>query len=96
MATTHLTEQEAQELGIPTLIRRVQSGEEIQIESDRGPILLTELESPSIDSSISATLERFRRLENETGEPLRMGEDFAADMEKIIAMRRPGRGDPWA
>jgi hypothetical protein len=96
MATTHLTEQEAQELGIPTLIRRVQSGEEIRIESERGPILLREPESPSLDSSISATLQRFRQLETETGEPLRMGEDFADDMEKVIAMRRPGRGDPWA
>jgi hypothetical protein len=78
MATPHLTEQEAQDLGIPTLI------------------LLRELAPPSLDNSISATLDRFRQLEDETGEPLRLGQDFADDMEKVLAMRRPGRGDPWA
>jgi antitoxin (DNA-binding transcriptional repressor) of toxin-antitoxin stability system len=96
MATTHLTEEEAQELGIPDLIRRVQSGEEIRIEGDGGPIVLAEATEPLFDNSIRATLHRFRQMERETGEPLRMGEDFADDVEKIVAMRRPGRGDPWA
>ncbi len=96
MATTHLTEQEAQEVGIPDLIRRVQSGEVIRIEGDRGSIQLVEPDRSPFDDSISATLERFRKLERETGEPLRMGSDFADDVEKIVAMRRPGHGDPWA
>jgi len=96
MATTHLTEQQAQELGVSTLLLRVQSGEEIRIESVRGPILLIEPEPRPLDNSIRATLTRFRALRHETGEPLRMGEDLADDVEKVFERRYPGRGDPWA
>jgi len=88
MATTHLTDLEAQPLGVPDLLRRAQSGEEIWIKSEFGVFKLRELTPPEIDSSAEATLARLLELERITGEPLRMDPDFAEDMEEILALRR--------
>jgi hypothetical protein len=96
MATTHLTEAEAQNLAVPDLIRRARAGEEILIEGEEGAVLVRMPDEPELDPSVEATLARVRKSAEERGYPLRMGADFADDVDKIIAMRKPGHGDPWA
>ena len=96
MATTHLTEAEAETLKLPDLLRRARAGEEILIAGEAGQVLVRMPDEPELDPSVEATLARLRKSEEERGHPLRMGADFADDVEKIIAMRKPGRGDPWA
>jgi antitoxin (DNA-binding transcriptional repressor) of toxin-antitoxin stability system len=95
MATTHLTEQEAQELGIPTLIRRVQSGEEISITRYGKAVAVLSMENARLDPSLDATIARLEHWEREHGETLTMGLDFADDLETIIASRKPSDTTQW-
>ena len=96
MAATYLTEHEAGQVEFPELMRRAASGEQIVIVSGAGSVFIGPAPSPEMDPSIEATRLRLRRSALERGGPLVMDPDFADDIEEIIAMRRPGRGDPWA
>jgi antitoxin (DNA-binding transcriptional repressor) of toxin-antitoxin stability system len=95
MATTHLTEEEAQELGISDLVRRVRSGEEIRITQHGSPVAVFSAENATLDPSLDATIARLERWEREHGEPLRMGPDFADDLEAILAARKPRDTSAW-
>jgi antitoxin (DNA-binding transcriptional repressor) of toxin-antitoxin stability system len=95
MVTTHLTDLEAEKLTLPDLIRRVRAGEEIHIEDGTHTAVILKPASVPLDNSIDATIERLEQWEREHGEPLRLGSDFADDLEQIIALRRPRDTSVW-
>ena len=90
MATIHISEAEAA-ADFAALMAHVNAGEQVVIERDSKPVAVMSA-LPVIArrgrtaSEIAASL---LALEKERGEPLRMGADFADDLEEIVRNRKP-------
>jgi antitoxin (DNA-binding transcriptional repressor) of toxin-antitoxin stability system len=97
MATTHISV-----LKLPPevrdLINRLRAGEEIVIDSENESVAVIRAAKPAaaqMDSSISATIARIEARDIERGYPLRMGADFADDLEEIVNNRKPRDTSAW-
>ena len=93
METIHISEDEAAR-DFAGLMARVRAGAEVIIESDSAPIALVTPAAPprrSISESIAIAEARTK----ERGYAAVMDADFAADMEEIIANRKPRDTSAW-
>ena len=86
MATFHISEAEAAR-DFAGLLARVRAGEEVVIESDARPVAVIHTPVPP-----SRTFEEALALLPE--DSLRMGEDFARDVEEAIAFHRESLDPP--
>jgi antitoxin (DNA-binding transcriptional repressor) of toxin-antitoxin stability system len=93
MATIHIAEA-ARDL--PDLLHRVRAGEDIVIDDgSRTPVRLALAASSVEPRSIEEVIARLEAREKELGHPLRMGADFADDVEEIINNRKPRDTSEW-
>jgi antitoxin (DNA-binding transcriptional repressor) of toxin-antitoxin stability system len=95
MATTHIPVAEAAR-DLPDLLHRVRAGEDIVIDDGSPtPVRLAPAASPVETRTIEETIARLEARERELGHPLRMGADFADDLEEIINNRKPRDTSEW-
>jgi antitoxin (DNA-binding transcriptional repressor) of toxin-antitoxin stability system len=93
MATIHISEAEAAK-DFAGLMAHVRAGAEVVIESGAAPVALIRATVPprrSISESIALAESRSKRL----GYAPVMDAEFAADMEEIIAKRKPRDTSAW-
>lgn len=93
MAVIHISEAEAAR-DLPSLLAQVRAGAEIVIESDAQPVAVLRAAEPprrTISESIALAEARTRKL----GYKPVMDPDFAADMEEILANRKPRDTSAW-
>jgi len=93
MATIHISEAEAAE-DFAGLLNRVRAGAEVVIESGAHPVAVLRPAAParrSISESIALAEARSREL----GYKPVMDAEFAADMEDIVASRKPRDTSAW-
>lgn len=93
MATIHISEADAVR-DFATLLAQVQQGAEIIIDSDRGPIATIKPAEASFGRPISEVIASLQEAERLSGVPIRMDDDFAADVAERIADRQP-RATAW-
>jgi antitoxin (DNA-binding transcriptional repressor) of toxin-antitoxin stability system len=95
MGTTHIPLAEAAR-DLPELLDRVRAGEDIVIDDGSDtPIRLAPASTPRPGRTISEVIARLEAIERERGHPLRMGADFADDLEEIINNRKPRDTSEW-
>jgi len=93
METIHISEEEAAR-DFAGLIARVRAGAEVVIESESSPVARVSPAAPPRRSvSESIALAEARSIER--GYEVVMDPDFAADMEEIIANRKPRDTSAW-
>jgi antitoxin (DNA-binding transcriptional repressor) of toxin-antitoxin stability system len=93
METIHISEDEATR-DFAGLMARVRAGAEVIIESGFAPVALVRPVAPP-RRSISESIALAEAHTKERGYPLVMDADFAADMEDIIANRKPRDTSAW-
>ncbi len=93
MGTTHIPVAEAAR-DLRDLLDRVRAGEDIVIEDGTSTPVRLAPASPS-GSSVSEVIAALQEREKELGYPLRMGADFADDLEEIIGSRKPRDANKW-
>jgi len=79
---------------VQELLHDLPNGEEIVIDSKDGPVAIVRA-SDRPKPGISEAIARLEERERELGHPLRMGADFADDLEEIIANRKPRDTSKW-
>jgi hypothetical protein len=94
MAGTHIsiTELPAR---VQELLHDLPNGEEIVIDSKDGPVAIVRASDRPRPGTVSEAIVRLEERERELGHPLRMGADFADDLEQIIASRKPRETGKW-
>ena len=93
MATIHISEAEAAR-DLPGLLARVRLGAEVVIEKEAAPsIMLRKAAPPS--RSISESIAMAEARSKELGYKPVMDAGFAADLEEIIANRKPRDTSAW-
>jgi antitoxin (DNA-binding transcriptional repressor) of toxin-antitoxin stability system len=70
-------------------------GEEIVIDSGDKPVAVLRAPDRPRGRTVEEVIAGLRQRERELGHPLRMGADFADDMEEIIASRKPRDTGKW-
>ncbi len=85
MAIVIISEAEAT-ADFAALLKRVRAGDDIAIEGVGSVVQLHAESKPRLLSEVIAAL---RKREAERGEPLRMGKEFADDLEQIMNSREP-------
>jgi antitoxin (DNA-binding transcriptional repressor) of toxin-antitoxin stability system len=93
METIHISEDEAAR-DFAGLIARVRAGAEAIIESDSTPIALVTAAAPA-RRSISESIAIAEARTKQRGYAAVMDAGFAADMEEIIANRKPRDTSAW-
>jgi antitoxin (DNA-binding transcriptional repressor) of toxin-antitoxin stability system len=88
MATLHISEADAA-ADFAALLAHVSAGEQVIIERDSRPVALLTPPEPHPGRTVSDVVTRLKALEEQRGEPLRMGADFADDLEEIVRNRKP-------
>ena len=94
MAGTHISITELP-LKLQELLHDLPSGEEIVIDSSEGPVAVVRAPERPKARTLSELVERLERREKELGHPLRMGSDFADDLEEIVRNRKPRNISKW-
>jgi len=98
MATIHISEAEAA-ANFAALMAHINAGEQVVIERDSKPVAVLTPSATSMPPretrTVNETLERFKALEAKRGESLRMGSDFADDMDEILRNRKPSVYENW-
>ena len=95
MGTTHIPVAEAAR-DLRDLLDRVRAGEDIVIDDGKStPVRLAPAAPPIKGRTIEETIAALEAREKELGYPLRMGSDFADDMEEIINNRKPRDTSEW-
>jgi antitoxin (DNA-binding transcriptional repressor) of toxin-antitoxin stability system len=95
MGTIHIPVGEA-ERDLRDLLGRVRAGEDIVIDDGSPtPVRLAPATLPMERRTIEETIARLEAREKELGHPLRMGADFADDLEEIIDNRKPRDTSEW-
>ncbi len=93
MATIHISEADAAR-DFAGLIARVRAGAEIVIENGTLPVAVMHTPVPP-RRSISECIALASKHEEETGQAPVLDPDFAADVEEIIASRKPWNPPAW-
>lgn len=93
METIRISEDEAAR-DFAGLMARVRAGAEVIIESGSAPVALVRPAAPP-RRSISESIALAETHTKERGYPLVMDADFAADMEEVIANRKPRDTSAW-
>ncbi len=93
METIHISEDEAAR-DFAGLMARVRAGAEVIIESGSAPIALVRPAAPP-RRSISESIALAEAHAEELGYEPVMDAEFAADMEEIIANRKPRETSAW-
>jgi antitoxin (DNA-binding transcriptional repressor) of toxin-antitoxin stability system len=83
----HISETEAAS-DFSSLLKHVRAGAEVIIESKSEPVAILHAVEPS-HRTISECIARAKAYEEETGEAPVLDTDFAEDVEKVIADRKP-------
>jgi antitoxin (DNA-binding transcriptional repressor) of toxin-antitoxin stability system len=95
MGTTHIPVAEAAR-DLRELLDRVRAGEDIVIDDGKStPVRLAPASPSPNETSISEVIAGLKVREMELGYPLRMGADFADDLEEIIGNRKPRDTNKW-
>lgn len=95
MGTTHIPVAEAAR-DLPRLLDRVRAGEDIIIDDGSPtPVRLAPAPPVSIGRTVSEVIATLETRERELGYPLRMGADFADDLQEIINNRKPRDTSEW-
>ena len=94
MAATHISIAELPPK-MRELVDGLRAGEEIIIDSGDTPIAVLRVPDRPKGRTVSEVIARLEERERELGHPLRMGADFADDMEEIIANRKPRDTSKW-
>jgi hypothetical protein len=99
MATSHISDVEAMR-DFGSLLDRVKAGEEIVIDAGTTPVVMRRIDVGASlglekDPSITATLARMEESAKRLGYKPKMDADFVADMEEIIAKRKPADRSAW-
>ena len=89
----HISETDAAS-DFPALLKHVRAGAEVIIESKSEPVAILHSVEPAV-RTISESIDRAKAYEAETGEAPVLDADFAEDVEKIIAERKPWNPPPW-
>ena len=93
MAVIHISEADAAR-DFAGLMARVRAGAEIVIENGTYPAAVLRAAAPP-RRSISECIALAKKHEEETGEAPVLDPDFAADMEEIVASRKPWNPPAW-
>lgn len=99
MAASHISDVEAMR-DFASLLDRVKAGEEIVIDAGATPVVMRRADvrtssASDKDPSITATLARMEESSRRLGYKPKMDADFIADMEEIIAKRKPADRSAW-
>jgi antitoxin (DNA-binding transcriptional repressor) of toxin-antitoxin stability system len=94
MGTTHISVSEAAR-DLHELLERVRAGEDIVIDDGSTTPVRLAPATPRQDRHISEVIAALEAREKELGRPLRMGSDFADDLEEIINSRKPRDTSKW-
>jgi antitoxin (DNA-binding transcriptional repressor) of toxin-antitoxin stability system len=94
MGTVHIPLAEAVR-NLPDLLNRARAGEDILIEDGSSTPIRLSPAAISRRKSVSEVIAALEAREKESGKPLRMGSDFADDVEKIIDARKPRDPSKW-
>ena len=95
MATIHISEAEAAR-DLPGLLARVRAGAEIVIESGAyPPAVLRSASDEFRPRLLSESIALAKKHAEELGYEPRMDPEFAADLEEIIASRKPWNPPAW-
>jgi antitoxin (DNA-binding transcriptional repressor) of toxin-antitoxin stability system len=94
MATIHISEAEAAN-NFAGLMARARAGEEVMIESPEEPTAVLKLAEPVKGTCVTEVLARLKAREEQRGYALTMDDDFVADMEAIVAKRKPADRSAW-
>jgi antitoxin (DNA-binding transcriptional repressor) of toxin-antitoxin stability system len=94
MAITHIPEAEAA-LDFTGLLARVRAGEEIVIDGDDAPAVLLRVASEPRGRLLSESIALAEVHAKEFGYEPVMDASFAADLEDIIASRKPRDHSAW-
>jgi prevent-host-death family protein len=89
----HISEDEAVS-DFASLLDRVREGAEVIIESSSRPVAVLHAAEPC-RRTVSECIALAKKHEQETGEAPTMDADFAEDMRKIIAERKPWNPPSW-
>jgi len=88
MATIHISEAAAA-ADFASLLSQVENGVEIVIERDAKPVAVLAPARLQRGRTVTEIATALKTLEAGRGEPLRMGADFADDLDEIIRNRQP-------
>jgi len=94
METIHISEDEAAR-DFAGLMARVRAGAEVVIENPKSPSVVLRVAEEPRSRSLSESLAMAEARTKERGYPAVMDADFAADMEEIIANRKPRNTTAW-
>jgi antitoxin (DNA-binding transcriptional repressor) of toxin-antitoxin stability system len=93
MAVIHISEADAAR-DFASLMASVRAGDEVIIESGSSPVAVLRTATPPT-RSISDSIDLLKARSKERGYTAVMDPDFAADMEEIIANRKPRDTSAW-
>jgi antitoxin (DNA-binding transcriptional repressor) of toxin-antitoxin stability system len=77
-----------------SLLAQVRAGAEVIIESEARPVAVLHAAEPA-RRTISECIALAKKHENETGKAPVLDADFAEDVEKILAHRKPWNPPAW-
>jgi prevent-host-death family protein len=89
----HVSEAEAAS-NFSSLLRHVRDGAEVIIESKSEPVAVLHAAEPTI-RTVAESIARAKAYEKKTGEAPVLDVDFAEDVEKVIAERKPWNPPAW-
>jgi antitoxin (DNA-binding transcriptional repressor) of toxin-antitoxin stability system len=79
---------------LAAILQRVQAGTEVVIERDSQPFAVIRAAAP-VRRTISECIALAEAHEKETGQAPVLDPDFAADVEEIVASRKPWNPPTW-
>jgi len=94
MATVHMTAAEVAK-DIAAVLAKVRQGDEIVIEQDSHPVAVIKPPAQGPGRSIDECIALAEQREKERGYRVTLDPDFAADVEEIIAQRKPLDTSAW-
>ena len=94
MAVLHITEAELAR-DVHAILKRVREGAEVVIEHDNLPAVVIKTPPPGPGRSIDECIALAEQYEKERGYRVTLDPDFAADVEEIIAQRKPLDTSAW-
>jgi antitoxin (DNA-binding transcriptional repressor) of toxin-antitoxin stability system len=91
----HISEKEAAETSVATLLAHVRAGTEVVIENDARPVAVLRAAEPLPGRLLSESIALAEAHAKELGYEPTLDPDFAADLEEIINSRKPRNIPKW-